>query len=439
MEETIVYLNNLLKDNDTVVIGLSGGPDSMCLLNILLSLKKKLNIICAHINHNIREESKDELEFVTNYCKERNLTIETTTFEKKNSLSNYSEQELREKRYEFFEQIINKHGADYLFTAHHGDDLIETVLMRLTRGSTIKGYSGFQTETQKENYKIIKPLIYTTKESIDEYNKENNIPSVIDKTNKEDIYTRNRYRNHILPFLKKENKNIHLKYLKFSKELNEYYEFVNTLVNKELSKRYKDNILNITNYNELEKLFQTKIIENVLDSIYIDNLYLVNDRHVELILDMINSSKPNIEVNLPANVRVIKSYNELKITKKDKKVSEYNILLSEVTAIPNGHEIRMINKTDEKSNCYLKLNSKDVSLPLYVRNKKDGDKMVVKNMNSSKKIKDIFIDEKIPKEDRELYPIVVDNNGNILWIPGIKKSKFDASNEENYDIILKYN
>ena len=439
MKETIVYLNNLLKDNDTIVIGLSGGPDSMCLLDILLSLKKKLNIICAHINHNIREESKDELEFVKKYCEDKNITIETTTFAKKSNESNYSEQELREKRYEYFVQIINKHNADYLFTAHHGDDLIETVLMRLTRRSTLKGYSGFQVETQKENYKVIKPLIYTTKDEIDEYNKENNVPSVIDKTNKEDIYTRNRYRNHILPFLKNENKNVHLKYLKFSKELNEYYEFVNTLINKELDKRYKNNILDIAEFNKLEKLFQTKIIENVLDSIYIDNLYLVNDRHVELIIDMINSSKPNIEINLPANVRVIKSYNHLKITKSDKKITEYNILLSEVTAIPNGHEIRMIDKTDEKSNYYIKLNSKDISLPLYVRNKKIGDKMIIKNMESYKKVKDIFIDEKVPKEERDLYTIVVDSNGNILWIPGIKKSKFDASKEENYDIILWYN
>ncbi len=439
MEETIVYLKNLLKDNDTVVIGLSGGPDSMCLLNILLSLNKKINIICAHINHNIREESKDELEFVVDYCKQKHLTVETTTFTKKSSLTNYSEQELREKRYQFFEEIINKHNADYLFTAHHGDDLIETILMRLTRGSNLKGYSGFQTETQKENYKVIKPLIYATKEDIDEYNKQNNIPSVLDNTNFKDIYTRNRYRHNILPFLKNENPNIHLKYLKFSKELNKYYEFVNTLINKELSKRYKDNILDITNYNELEPLFQTKLIENVLDSIYIDNLYLITDRHVELILGIINNPRPNLEINLPADVRVIKSYNQLIITKNNKKVSDYNILLKEITAIPNGREIKIINNTTEKSNYYLKLNSKEISLPLYVRNRKTGDKMIIKNMNNSKKIKDIFIDEKIPKEERDTYPIVVDNNDNILWIPGIKKSKFDKSNDEIYDIILWYN
>ena len=439
MEETIVYLKNLLKDNNTVVIGLSGGPDSMCLLNILLSLNKKINIICAHINHNIREESKDELEFVVDYCKQKQVTIETTTFTKKSSLTNYSEQELREKRYQFFEEVINKHNADYLFTAHHGDDLIETILMRLTRGSNLKGYSGFQTETQKENYKVIKPLIYATKDDIDEYNKQNNIPSVIDNTNFKDIYTRNRYRHNILPFLKNENPNIHLKYLKFSKELNKYYEFVNTLINKELSKRYKNNILDITNYNELEPLFQTKLIENVLDSIYIDNLYLITDRHVELILGIINNPRPNLEINLPADVRVVKSYNQLIITKNNKKISDYNILLKEITAIPNGREIKIINDTTEKSNYYLKLNSKEIALPLYVRNRKTGDKMIIKNMNNAKKIKDIFIDEKIPKEERDTYPIVVDNNDNILWIPGIKKSKFDKSNDENYDIILWYN
>ena len=293
MKETIAYLNSLLNENDTIVIGLSGGPDSMCLLNIIESLNKNIKIVCAHINHNIREESKEELHFIEDYCKTKKLTLETTTFKKKSPNQDFNELELREKRYSYFESIIKKYNAKYLFTAHHGDDLIETILMRLTRGSTLKGYSGFQTETQKDGYKIIKPLIYATKDDIDEYNKQNNIPSVTDNTNFKDVYTRNRYRHHILPFLKKENSNIHLKYLKFSKELNKYYEFVNILVNKELSQRYKNNILDITNYNELEQLLQIKIIENVLDSIYIDNLYLVTDRHVDLILNIINNSRPN--------------------------------------------------------------------------------------------------------------------------------------------------
>ena len=105
MKETIAYLNSLLKDKDIVIIGLSGGPDSMCLLNILLSLKKDLKIICAHINHNIRKESIEELEFIKNYCKEKNIILETTTFEKKSSETDYNELELREKRYTYFNLI----------------------------------------------------------------------------------------------------------------------------------------------------------------------------------------------------------------------------------------------------------------------------------------------------------------------------------------------
>ena len=149
MNETICYLKSILKENDTIVIGLSGGPDSMCLLDILKKLPIKLNIICAHINHNIREESKEECIFVKEYCKKNNLIFETITFDKKSNEENYNEQELREKRYKYFEELIKKYNAKYLMTAHHGDDLIETILMRLTRGSNLKGYSGFQVETQK--------------------------------------------------------------------------------------------------------------------------------------------------------------------------------------------------------------------------------------------------------------------------------------------------
>ena len=106
-------------------------------------------------SNNIRNESKKELEFVTKYCNDLGVMIESTTFEKKSKLIDYNEQELREKRYQYFENIINKHNADYLMTAHHGDDLIETILMRLTRGSNLKGYCGIQIETKKKNIKLL--------------------------------------------------------------------------------------------------------------------------------------------------------------------------------------------------------------------------------------------------------------------------------------------
>ncbi len=439
MKETIAYLKSLLSKEKTIVIGLSGGPDSMCLLNLILSLNKKTKIICAHINHNIREESKEELKFIEDYCKQKDLILETTTFEKKSSNQDYNELELREKRYQYFEKIITKYKADYLFTAHHGDDLVETILMRLTRGSNLKGYSGFQIETPKKGYKIIKPLIFMTKEEVSNYNKENNIPSVNDHTNDEDNYTRNRYRHTVLPFLKGENKNVHLKYLKFSRELMSYYNYVDNVVSKEISNRFNKNILNIKDFTRLDKLIQTKLIEYLLDTQYETNLYLVSDKHVDMILNVINNPRPNIEINLPDNLRITKSYDKLKVTRTKQKKKEYKILIREETDLPNNKKITIIKDTDKNSNDYIRLNSKEITLPLYVRNRIEGDRMCVKNMESPKKIKDIFINSKLSKEERENQPIVVDSLGNVIWLPGLKKSKFDKAKNENYDIILWYN
>jgi tRNA(Ile)-lysidine synthase len=439
MKETIAYLKSLLKDEDTIVIGLSGGPDSMCLLDIIKSLNKKIKIICAHINHNIRQESFEEQKFIESYCQENNLIFETTTFDKKSEDQDYNELELREKRYTYFETVIKKYNAKYLFTAHHGDDLIETVLMRISRGSNLKGYTGFQVETKKKNYKVIKPLIFMTKDDINTYNEENNIPYVLDKTNDEDNYTRNRYRHNVLPFLKNENENIHLKYLKFSRELLTYYEYVDKIINKEISKRFEKNTLDIEGFSRLDKLIQTKIIEYILDDNYIDNLYLVSDKHVNLILNIIDNPKPNIEINLPDNLRITKSYNTLKITRNKKSNQEYSIPIVEETLLPNGKTIKIVKQTDSNSNFCIRLNSKELTLPLYVRTRKEGDKMFVKNMESAKKVKDIFINSKLSKEARDTQPIVTDKEGKIIWLPGIKKSKFDKAKNENYDIILWYN
>lgn len=439
MKETINYLNELFNDNDVVVLGLSGGPDSMCLLDVLLSLNKSLNIICAHINHNIRKESFEEASFLKKYCEEKKLNFETTTFSKKSETENYNELELREKRYDFFSEIIKKYNAKYLLTAHHGDDLIETILMRLTRGSNLKGYSGIQLITDKKEYKIVRPLLFSTKDEIELYNKENNIPFVIDKTNEQDDYTRNRYRHNVLPFLKSENKEVHIKYLQFSKELQEYYKFVNKYVEKELSIRYNNGTLNIDKFTELDDLLQTKIIEQVLDYQYVDNLYLINNQHIIEIKKLINSERPNIEISLPDDLIVIKSYNTLTFTRHKNEKKGYLIKVEDNTLLPNNHIIQIISDNTDKSNYVTRINSKEVKLPLYVRQRKDGDKMVIKNMNDSKKIKSIFIDSKLSKEQRDNQPIVVDSNENIIWLPGLKKSKFDKDKNENYDIILWYN
>ena len=145
MDKATLFLKDKLKEysNPSIVVACSGGPDSMALLNLCLELRKdmNLNIVCAHVNHNVREESASEKLFVESVCKKNNIIFEYMKIE------NYSddnfENEARTKRYTYFEELLKKHNAPYLLTAHHGDDLVETILMRITRGSTLKGYSGF--------------------------------------------------------------------------------------------------------------------------------------------------------------------------------------------------------------------------------------------------------------------------------------------------------
>ena len=152
---------------------------------------------------------------------------------------------------------------------------------------------------------------------------------------------------------------------------------------------------------------------------------------------MINSKKPNLTINLPKNKVCIKEYNQLYIADKRKKPKEYKIELKEKVII-NNIIIEKISSSNEDGNNICRINSKNIKLPLYIRNKKNGDFIELKGLNKKKKLKDIFIDEKIPKSKRENYPILVDSNDNILWIPNIKKSKFNAKKDQLYDIILKY-
>jgi tRNA(Ile)-lysidine synthase len=144
-------------------------------------------------------------------------------------------------------------------------------------------------------------------------------------------------------------------------------------------------------------------------------------------------------VHLPNNVLAIKSYNNLSFTFNEQTCDEYEIEINDIVNIPNGKNIEIIEYSEDTTNNTIRLNSKEVELPLYVRTRRNGDKIEVKGMLGSKKVNNIFTDEKISTKDRNLWPIVCDAKDNILWIPGLKKSKFDKEKNEEYDIILKYN
>ena len=197
-------------NDDRIVVGCSAGPDSMALLDSLVKIRKKYNlyIVVAHVNYNVRDVSTIEADYVRDYCKENNLIFEYLNIDNNSYSKENFEFEARRIRYRFYKKLVNQYKLDYVMTAHQGDDLIETIMMKIVRGSNLNGYAGFKKVINIYDFKIIRPLIYYTKQDLIDYCNDNKIKYFIDESNDDVNYTRNRFRKNVLPLLKKENEDI---------------------------------------------------------------------------------------------------------------------------------------------------------------------------------------------------------------------------------------
>ena len=234
----------LIENGNTIVIGVSGGPDSMALLNILISLKKarKLDyqIVVAHINHGIRVEAEEETRYVENFCKEHGIQcfIKRENVEELAKMQKIGTEEAgRKLRYSFFEEVAQKTNANKIVTAHNANDNSETVLMNLIRGTGTSGLKGI--EAKRDN-KYIRPLIECTRKEIEEYCEQNKLEPKQDKSNSENIYTRNKIRNILIPLIENEfNPNIINSLNRMSQIVKEENEY---LV-KQVEKAYKEIVI----------------------------------------------------------------------------------------------------------------------------------------------------------------------------------------------------
>lgn len=431
MDNVYKFIDELNIKSEYIVAAISGGPDSMFLLEILKKYQSKYKIVVAHVHHNHRKESDNEALMVKKFCEENDMIFEFMKIEKYTN-DEFTEVEARVLRYKFFDEVVKKYNSEILFTAHHGDDLIETVLMRLTRGSSLKGYAGFEPISTDRGYIIARPLIYLTKQEIKEYLDKNNLWYAIDMSNECNDYTRNRYRNNILPTLKKENENIHLKFIDYNKKLLLADKYLKSVASEYIS----DNI-DINIFNNLDEIIKIYIIEGYLKNIYDNDIVEINNTHINSILNLLNRGK-NGSIDLPLNKKAILEYNIFRI-ENIKNLIEYNITIKDKTLLPNGKIISIDNDTKLTNNFVTHLCSNEIKFPLHVRNRCVGDVMKVLNLNGTKKVNDILIDCKVPNTLRDSIPIVTDDLGEIIWIPGIKKSHFDRLKTGKYDIILKYN
>ena len=259
--------NNLINEGDKIVIGVSGGPDSICLLHLLNNLKDtlKITIYVAHINHSIREVADMETKYVQDFCKK----IGVECFVKKEDILSLAKKQKkgteevgRQVRYSFFDEVLEKTNSNKIATAHNSNDRAETVILNILRGSGISGLKGIEAIRDQ---KYIRPLINTDRESIEKYCEENNLEPKIDETNKENIYTRNKVRNVVIPYIKKEfNQNIIKTINRLSIVATEENDYLMKITKQEYA-----NISNIENgiitldlkrFNNLELVIKRRLI-----------------------------------------------------------------------------------------------------------------------------------------------------------------------------------
>ena len=259
---------NLINQNDKIICGVSGGPDSICMLDILKDLKKELNfeIIVCHVNHLIREEAISDEEYVKKYCKENEIKCYIKRIDVKNYANNNkqgTEEAGRIVRYEFFEEILKKEKANKIAIAHNKNDKVETIIMNILRGSGVSGLKGIEPE---RNNKYIRPLIETQRSEIEKYCEENSLNPRIDKTNFINDCTRNKIRNIVLPYIKEEfNPNIIKTICRLSdviKEEDEYLEQISIdIFNKIKIREEKGKIvLNLKEFNKQNIVIKKRII-----------------------------------------------------------------------------------------------------------------------------------------------------------------------------------
>lgn len=302
--------NNLITENDKVLVAVSGGPDSICLLNILYNLKDtlKIELFVAHVNHLIRNEARSDAEFVEEFCKSKNIEFfyKEYNIQEKAKVEKIGVEEAgRNARYEFFEEIAHKYSINKIAIGHNKNDLVETLIMNILRGT---GTQGLKSILNKNNI-YIRPLLGIGREKIEEYCEKNNLKPRIDLTNFENNYTRNKIRNIVIPYLKKEfNPNIVEALTRLSQIATEEQDFINMEVEKyynEIVINEEKNSIKIKGkeFSKLHIAIKKRIILYIINKLF-GNTKQIEKKHIEDIIKLIDNNIGNKYLTPNKNLKI---------------------------------------------------------------------------------------------------------------------------------------
>jgi tRNA(Ile)-lysidine synthase len=454
--EEFINQHHLFPEGATIVVGVSGGPDSMALFHFLYNRKDLygIRLVCCSVDHGLRgEASKEDLALVRNTAESWNIPFEgifvdVSSLKAEKGIG--TQEAARELRFKAFGTTLSKYASSYLALAQHGDDQIETMLMQHVRGGFGRSLAGMPVRREMPWGQIVRPFLCVTKEDILEYCDTYKIPYRQDESNLSDNYTRNRFRHYVLPFLKKENPRVHQRFQQQSEWLYEEEAFLDDLAMEKLEsvtliKTFKSYVLSLTRFETFPVPLQRRILHLILNYLYQSNDWkpMHQTIHIDLLLKWLNEANTSGEWSLPGPLEARKVYDEFIIKVHDE--SSGTITLDEkelplpgklLTAI-GEFNLEVLDKSDEPigdQSTFLADRSA-IHLPLSLRSYRSGDVMRVFGDSGSKKISRLFIDQKIPKEWRHKWPIVLDGEGNILWVPLLKRSHLAPCNPETSSVI----
>ncbi len=419
---SLLRQSNLFDENERVVLGLSGGVDSMVLFHLLHELG--LDIIAAHVNYNRRATAKREARELEKITSRFDVPFEC--FDVKDPIEGNFQEEARRIRFSFFEKVAKKHRVQKVVLGHHLNDQIETFIMRLVKGGSFDTLKGMASVEPFNDIKLVRPFLDIEKEAIENYALDNDIPYFHDISNDNLTYTRNRFRNRIIPFSEKENPNFSEAMKRFFKDLRSATGLLEDHV-EGLLERHPGPIP-VEEFLAWPPLFQRIAIKTLFRNVS-EDLHLSQGMYEEIV-NQLQSGK-NFRLPLDEDIFLYKEYDGFFVAKAKERTPLVVSITGEGTYPVDGH--RHFRVTSRKnahipSKCFELWYNGSV-FPLYVRTRREGDRIELPY--GRKKIKDLFIDLKVPPHQRDDILLLTDDE-KVLWIPDLD---IECHQEKTGDIL----
>lgn len=430
----LTYLKNTLEipENAGILLAISGGVDSMCMLKLFENTSYRL--LVAHVNFQLRKEDSigDEL-MIKNYCKEKSIPFQSNKFETLEYAQKYkisTQMAARDIRFGYFNQLLKAYNLDFIATAHHAEDSLETALLNLTRGTGLSGLKGI---LPKQN-NLIRPLLFVQKAEILAFAEENQLKWREDSSNISIKYKRNFLRHKVIPLLKEQNPQITSNFLQTSKRVSESLDFIERQSNLFIDK-------NVREINEkwwIEKLVLFNSDNKVLVEFWLES-FGFNYAAINSIL-LSEKSLSGTQFMSPTHLlNIDRDFIIVSILKEKVIVNE---LIKDDVKFFIGHfgslTFETINEYPDKEDLMFKqyafLDLSKLKFPLNLRNWEQGDKFVPFGMKESKKISDFLIDQKVPLPEKEKVLVLCSEN-EIVWVLDYRVSALAAIDKNSSNIL----